>query len=180
MAVHPGCLVAAVLMLALQAGSATVLDALRYERASIASGQVWRLVSGQFIHLGWAHCLLNLGGLAMLATILPAAVRVGRCCLALGTLIGLVMFFTMPGLQHYAGFSGILYGLAVVALLPRAPKEPAVAVVLAALAVRALWPWMGGGNADAAAWLGAPPLAAAHLAGLAAGALVLVVRRTAA
>jgi len=52
---------------------------LRYERAAIAGGEVWRLVSCHFVHLGWAHCLLNVGGVAALATILPSPLRAWRC-----------------------------------------------------------------------------------------------------
>ncbi|MGN7100432.1 rhombosortase [Ralstonia holmesii] len=173
--VHPGFLAAALLMLALQAGGVTIADTLRYERAAIASGEVWRLISGHFVHFNWAHCLLNVGGLIVLAVILPASLCVWRCCLWLAASIGLVLFLALPGLQHYAGFSGIAYGLAVVALLPRVPDEPIAAVVLFALVARALWQWLDTGNADAMPWLGAPPLAAAHLAGLAAGALLLCI-----
>lgn len=170
---HPGFLAAALLMLALQAGGATVADALRYERAAIASGEVWRLVSGHFVHLGWTHCVLNAGGLIALAAILPASLHAWRCSLLLATFVGLVLFASLPGLQHYAGFSGINYGLAVLALLPRARAEPAASVVLTILVARAIWQWLGGDSAEAAVWLGAPPLAAAHLAGLAAGVLML-------
>ncbi|UBM08332.1 rhombosortase [Cupriavidus metallidurans] len=171
--VHPGFLAVALLMLALQAGGATIADALRYERSAIASGEVWRLVSGHFVHLGWTHCLLNVGGVVALAAILPAPLRAWRCCLLLATIIGLALFATLPSLQHYAGFSGVNYGLAALALLPRARAEATAALVLGALIVRALWQWLGGGGAADAAWLGAPPLAAAHLAGLASGAAIL-------
>lgn len=175
--VHPGFLAVALLMLALQAGGATVADALRYERAAIVSGEVWRLISGHFIHFNWAHCLLNVGGLVVLAVALPGSIRAWRCCLWLATWIGFALFLALPGLEHYAGFSGIEYGLVVVAWLPRIRDEPIAAVVLFALLVRACCQWLGTGNADAAAWLGAPPLAAAHLAGLVAGVLLLCIER---
>ncbi|EPX96804.1 MULTISPECIES: rhombosortase [Ralstonia] len=173
--VHPGFLAAALLMLVLQARGATVVDALRYDRAAILNGEVWRLVSGHFVHLTWVHCLLNVGGLVALAAILPASLRAWRCCVVLATLIGLMLFAALPGLQYYAGFSGINYGLAALALLPRARGEAIAAVVLATLLGRAVWQWFGGVNVEAVAWLGAPPLAAAHLAGLAVGALMLCV-----
>jgi len=169
---HPGFLAVAVLMLVLQAGGAGVADALRYERAAIASGELWRLVSGHFVHLGWTHCLLNVGGVAALAMILPAPLRAWRCSALLGMFIGLALFAMLPGLNHYAGFSGINYGLAALALLPRARGEAVAALVLAALVARAVWQSLDGGSAADAAWLGAPPLAAAHLAGLAGGAMI--------
>jgi rhomboid family GlyGly-CTERM serine protease len=134
---------------------------------------VWRLISGHFVHLGWTHCLLNVGGVVALAAILPAPLRAWRCCLLLAAFIGFILFAALPGLQHYAGFSGVNYGLAVLALLPRARGEAIAALVLATLVGRAFWQWLGGEDLEAAAWLGAPPLAAAHLAGLAVGSAML-------
>ncbi|WP_232346393.1 rhombosortase [Cupriavidus sp. USMAA2-4] len=170
--VHPGFLAIAVLLLALQAGGPAVAAALRYERAAIAGGELWRLLSGHFVHLGWAHCLLNAGGLLALAAILPAPLRAGRCCLLLGGAIGIALFAALPDLQRYAGFSGINYGLATLALLPRCRGEAVAALLLAALVARAAWQWLADGGAADAAWLGAPPLAAAHFAGLAGGAVL--------
>ena len=38
-------------------------EALSYQRDRITSGALWRLLSGHWVHLGWAHLLLNLAGL---------------------------------------------------------------------------------------------------------------------
>ena len=132
------------LLLALQAGGPAVAAALRYERAAIAGGELWRLLSGHFVHLGWAHCLLNAGGLLALAAILPAPLR-GRCCLLLGGAIGIALFATLPDLQRYAGFSGINYGTATLALLPRCRGE-----AVAACCWQRWWPGRGNGWPTAA------------------------------
>ncbi|HEY4213554.1 MAG TPA: rhombosortase [Steroidobacteraceae bacterium] len=40
--------------------------ALRYERAGLAGGQLWRLVTGHFIHLDFEHATLNSLGLILM------------------------------------------------------------------------------------------------------------------
>lgn len=32
---------------------------------AVLGGQPWRLLSAHTVHLGWAHCLVNAGGLAL-------------------------------------------------------------------------------------------------------------------
>jgi len=50
---------------ALALGGQTVTEALRYQRGAILDGQWWRLISGNLVHLGWSHLLLNLAGLIL-------------------------------------------------------------------------------------------------------------------
>ena len=40
--------------------------ALRYERAALASGQLWRLITGHLVHLDLRHALVNTLGLALM------------------------------------------------------------------------------------------------------------------
>ena len=51
----------------LQLGGDATREALAYERTALGSGELWRLVSGHFVHLGWSHMALNLAGLALVA-----------------------------------------------------------------------------------------------------------------
>src|SRR5215831_9945936 len=41
-------------------------EALRYERAGLAAGQLWRLVTGHFVHLSLEHAALNSLGLVLM------------------------------------------------------------------------------------------------------------------
>ena len=40
--------------------------ALEYRRSALLQGQVWRLVTGSFVHLGWDHLLRDLLGLFLI------------------------------------------------------------------------------------------------------------------
>ncbi len=87
---------------------------LRYDRAAIASGQLLRLVSGHGVHLGLAHYLLNVVGLALVWYLVGAAFSVTHWLLIIASgvvLIDLGLWFLMPGLDWYVGLSGILHGM---------------------------------------------------------------------
>jgi rhomboid family GlyGly-CTERM serine protease len=164
------------LMLALQAGGEPVYDALRYERAAVLGGQPWRLLSAHAVHLGWAHCLLNVGGLALCAA-LAAGTRSWRAwaaaivVLALG--VGLALLAASPQATNYAGLSGVLYGLFVWVLAPRAWRGDRVAwILLAALVARIGWQMVDAPSHAQRALIGGEVLVEAHLYG-ALGALVL-------
>lgn len=82
--------------------------------ASVLRGEVWRLVSPIFIHMGWVHLVFNM---LMLVSVGAAVERViGSWAIAL-LVLGLAVISNTaeavfgPGL-HFGGMSGVLYGLA--------------------------------------------------------------------
>ena len=89
---------------------------LRYERAAIATGAWWRLLTGHLVHLGWTHALLNMVGLAIVGLLVGSALSgrlwvLGLILCALGTSAGLWWF--APSTEWYVGLSGVLHGLLV-------------------------------------------------------------------
>ena len=82
--------------------------------ASVLRGEVWRLISPIFIHMGWVHLVFNM---LMLVSVGAAVERViGSWAIAL-LVLGLAVISNTaeavfgPGL-HFGGMSGVLYGLA--------------------------------------------------------------------
>ncbi|WP_423739656.1 rhomboid family intramembrane serine protease [Cupriavidus basilensis] len=67
------------------------------------AGEAWRLLSCHFVHLGWAHCLLNVAGLLMLAAILPARVRAWHVVPPLATMTGLLLVAGEAGAAPLCG-----------------------------------------------------------------------------
>lgn len=95
---------------------------LAYDRGAVAAGQLWRLLSASFVHLGWYHLVLNLVGLLIFVLLcrqrLPAWSWLLRfASLALAVTLGLFLF--APRWQGYVGLSGVLHGLFLLGLLPR-------------------------------------------------------------
>jgi rhomboid family GlyGly-CTERM serine protease len=84
---------------------------LRYDRAAIEHGEVWRLFTGNFVHLGLGHLLEDMAGLVLLWLLYedvlpgwrtPAVVCAGSLAVGLGLLIG------DPHVDWYVGISGAL------------------------------------------------------------------------
>ncbi|SIQ51090.1 rhombosortase [Pseudacidovorax sp. RU35E] len=156
-------------MLALQAGGEPMYEALRYDRVRVLEGQAWRLLSAHAVHLGWAHCLMNAGGLALCAA-LGAGQRSARAwaaaitALALG--VGALLMVASPATRDYAGLSGVLYGLFIWVLAPRAWRGDRWAWIgLLAVVARLGWQLVQGPAGMHSAWMGGEVMVEAHLYG---------------
>jgi rhomboid family GlyGly-CTERM serine protease len=90
---------------------------LPYDRGLIADGQVWRLISSNFIHLGWGHLILNGCGLLVMAWLFAEERRTVQwfvdlmiCSFATGA----GLYLMNPEILRCVGLSGALHGLFVV------------------------------------------------------------------
>jgi rhomboid family GlyGly-CTERM serine protease len=109
-------LVVAVLMAALQALPDDWRATLRYDRDALAAGEAWRIMTANFIHLGWNHLFLNMAGFLVIGWLfadeVPAStwfVVLLTCCVA--SSLGLYWF--TPDAYWVVGMSGALHGLFV-------------------------------------------------------------------
>lgn len=147
-------------------------DTLMYQRDQIASGEVWRILTGSLVHTNYWHVAINLAGLWLLVLITPAALSIGRILL-LGCCVGLGLWLLTPGLIWYVGFSGILYGLFAHAGIRLLLTQEwfAALVILAGICGKTLWDWSQGGHSATAGLIDAPIIYAAHAYGLFGGLL---------
>lgn len=151
---------------------------LRYEREAIAAGQLWRLISGHLVHLGWLHLALN--GIALWVIVAgfgganqprPLRMSVALFSLMLGVSLGL--FFSNPALDWYVGLSGVLHGLLVLAAFWWLELRVRV-VLLVGLLLKLGWEQLRGGGSVTGLDLGGAVVTDAHLYGVATAALLLV------
>lgn len=81
--------------------------------------QPWRILTAHWVHVGWLHCLLNVVALWCLPLIFPEikakALIIGS--MGLPCVLSLIFYFFYPDLSAYAGFSGVLHGLYMLAAL---------------------------------------------------------------
>lgn len=91
-------------------------DLLEFHRYKIATGEIWRIFTGQFVHANPTHLLLNIVGIGFI-WLLHAEHRsqsqyyIHTAFLALWTGLGIWLF--VPDIKVYTGLSGLLHGVIV-------------------------------------------------------------------
>lgn len=104
---------------------------LRYDRSLIEAGQWWRLLTCNFVHLGWWHWFLNEMGLLVLVLLCPqplSAMVWGRRLLLISIGMSLGLYFFVPKMGSYVGMSGVIHGLFVLGLLPQVLKKDLISL----------------------------------------------------
>jgi rhomboid family GlyGly-CTERM serine protease len=136
-------------------------ELLQYDRARVADGELWRLLTGQTVHWSVQMTLMDLGALLLLGSWLENRHRRRAVALALGlaaVLTAAALPLLLRGLELYRGSSGAASALFVLASLDamRPPARPGPrGLALGALflfGAKIAWEASGG-----------PPLAAGEL-----------------
>ena len=143
---------------------------LRYDRAAVAAGEWWRLFSGNFVHLGYWHLLLNVLSLALLMLLCPERLSVAewlRRLLVIGTGMSVCLYYFAPEVRTYVGLSGLVYGLFALGLGRQALRRDEIAVAcLVFLAARVTWELVIGAPASETELIGGGVVAKSHLYGI--------------
>ncbi|MDO6459321.1 rhombosortase [Granulosicoccaceae sp. 1_MG-2023] len=150
-------------------------DSLRFDRTAIGMGQWWLLLSGNFVHLGLSHWLMNMSGLAMIALLFWRLYSLPQWLLIITAScagVGLGLYYLNPELRWYVGFSGALHGLMIAGALADLRRYPLSGSVLLALVIAKLgWEQVMGSVPGSAAMAGGHVVVDAHLYGALSGAL---------
>lgn len=131
-------LLLALLMLAAQLAGDAGRQWWGLNRDAVAAGEFWRLLTGNFVHLGWYHWLLNSLGLLLLVLLCPEPIRGWiwvRRLLLLSLAVGAGIYLWVPQIQNYAGLSGVLHGLFILGLAPQALRRDPIAIACLLLLV---------------------------------------------
>ena len=150
-------------------------DWLSYQRAAIAQGEIWRLLSGHLVHLGTSHLLLNLAGL-LLVWYLVGSVFSWTQWLIVGMIsivgIDLGFWFLQPQLEWYVGLSGVLHGILVAGIVG-AIRTGRLEILVLAVAVTAklVYEQIAGPLPGSEQTTGGTVIIAAHAYGAFSGAI---------
>ena len=159
----------------LASGGIAVRNDLAWDRDVIAAGELWRLLSGHFVHLGWSHLLLNLAGLALVAWLVGGRFS-WRRWLLIGAIsvaaIDIGFWFLYPNLGWYVGLSGMLYGLLIAGLLAGVLQRDREAIILSVFIVAKIaWEQLMGPLPGSESTTGGRVIVEAHLYGALGGLL---------
>jgi len=103
----------AIVLLSGFAGRAGI-DLLAYQRDAIGAGELWRLLSGHWVHFDPHHALLNALGLALLWMLFARDLRPAHWLLVIGASIAAIdagLWWLDPDVGWYVGASGWLHGV---------------------------------------------------------------------
>lgn len=149
---------------------------LRFDRAAIASGSWWLLLTGNFVHFGPGHLLMNLLGLALIYSLVWDNFNIWQWLLiivtaSIGVGVGLYLFDT--DIHWYVGFSGTLHGLIIAGTLADFKRFPGQAALLLVVVVAKLaWEQWAGSLPGSESLAGGSVAVNSHLFGAITGAVV--------
>jgi len=149
---------------------------LRFDRGAIAAGHWWLLLSGNLVHFGPAHLLMNLGGLALVYTLVWQnfnAIEWITIIVLTSLGVGLGLYWRDPDIFWYVGFSGTLHGLIIAGTFGDFRRFPVqAALLLALITAKLVWEQIGGSLPGSAAMAGGDVAVNAHLYGALSGTAV--------
>lgn len=163
-------LVLMVLILLLGLGGETARAALRFDRAAIDAGQWWRLLTCNFVHLGWWHLFLNEMGLLVLLLLCPERLSPwvwARRVVLIGLGMSAGIYYLVPNQNWYVGMSGAIHGLFLLGLGRQivAQRDLIAAGCLAYLVGKIAWEMVVGVPVSDEAAIGGSVLVESHLYG---------------
>jgi rhomboid family GlyGly-CTERM serine protease len=145
---------------------------LRYERAQLALGQWWRLLTAHLVHLDLRHALLNSVGLTLMWALFARDFTPRHwlvVLLAAAAAIDAGLWFGDSTVQWYVGSSGVLHGVMAAGALAHIRRGERDGWILAALlAVKLLYEQRHGALPFSG---GDPVVVDAHLWGVLGGGL---------
>ncbi|MGA9854192.1 MAG: rhombosortase [Gammaproteobacteria bacterium] len=162
--------------LLLNMGGDPVRQALEYDRSAILHGQVWRVFTGNFVHLGWEHVGEDMAGYVLLYLLLEDVLPGWRCPLLvlLGSLgVGIGILLGDPGLQWYMGVSGALNTLWIAGAMLLMRQRDWIGWLLAVfLSLKLIYEQLQGPLPWSVSTTGGPVAVDAHLYGTFAGVIL--------
>ncbi len=146
---------------------------LRYQFGWWGDSEYWRSFTAHWVHANWSHFLLNAAGLILCMTITSPKWSSWRwIAYNFYLAIGISALFTLrnPELRWYVGYSGILFGIYLLAAIDLYARDRIVAFLLgAAIVSKVVLEQTSDINITTEDMIGVPVVIDAHLYGLLLG-----------
>ena len=145
-------------------------ETFRYEHNWLENAEYWRILSAHWVHVNWIHFVLNAAGLLLCLTIaLPVwtikAWLLYQFILALG--ISFLFTFNNPDLGWYAGYSGVLFGVFLLAAFDLYRRDKLISVLLGGgIVTKIVLEQSSDLNLTSSDIIGTPVIVDAHLYGV--------------
>jgi len=153
----------------------------RYQFDWYQSGHYWRLLSAHWAHTNWIHFLLNATGLILCMSIAsPGWTIIRWLSYQLILALGISFLFTLfnPELNWYLGYSGVLYGIFLLAAIDLYPRDRLIGFLLgAAIVIKITLEQTSDINLTSSDIIGSPVIVDAHFYGVVLAAAIALLNR---
>lgn len=146
-----------------------------FDRAAIANGEIWRLLTCHFVHSGLNHLIMNAIASSLIMPFVRSFKRIIILLAFLCPLIATGIWIFLPHVSLYCGASGLLNGVLCWAFLVHWRKEPHWSyglIFLGAIIKTVLEIAEKQSVFNFYQW---PPLPESHLIGMAAAGMLILV-----
>jgi rhomboid family GlyGly-CTERM serine protease len=135
-------------LLALAATGDAGRELLRYDRAALAHGELWRLLSAHLVHLDFHHALLNCAGLVLMWALFARDYSLRQWLGIVAATVAAIdagLWFLDSTVLWYVGSSGALHGIMAAGALAHLKRGEGDGWILAAflLAKLGFEHWVG-------------------------------------
>jgi rhomboid family GlyGly-CTERM serine protease len=153
-------------------------QALRFDRERIIEGAWWRMLSANFIHLGWNHYVLNMVGAALVFALFGASVSAREwlgVIVITSVAIALTVLALNENINWYVGLSGTLHGMFTYGAVAELRHARLFAsLLLLGAGAKLLWEQIVGSLPGTAETVGGEVIVDAHLYGALAGLFLAI------
>ncbi len=169
-------LTTAIIALLLAVFHDTINPVFAYDRSLILSGELWRLLTGNFMHTNWMHFGLNMGGLGLIWLVYSdLATFRWQLSFLLLPLLGctLLLLAFSPDMERYVGLSGGLHGTIVAFGLADFRKNRLLSILLViGVSVKLIYEQLYGSSESIEQLIAANVAVDAHLWGAISGLIL--------
>lgn len=95
-------------------------SALALDRENVTQGQIWRLVTANWVHFGWPHTLMNISAFLLCSFAFFSEWKLSRfitLIFLIQIFVGVGIYLFNPEYAVYAGLSGAIHGYIVAGIL---------------------------------------------------------------
>ncbi|MDH5356635.1 MAG: rhombosortase [Gammaproteobacteria bacterium] len=153
----------------------------RYQQNWMDNGEYWRILSAHWVHVNWKHFFLNVAGLLLCLSIARPGWSSTRWLLyQFYFALGISFLFTLlnPQLDWYVGYSGILYGIFLLAAIDLFRRDRLIALLLGvAIVTKIMLEQTSELNLTTSDMIGSPVIVDAHLYGVILAILIAIMNR---
>lgn len=110
--------------------------ALRYDREALGQGQLWRLLTAHWVHLGLRHALINILGFALMWALFVRDYSARQWLLIVFAALAAIdagLWLWDSTVRWYVGSSGVLHGILAAGTVANLKRREAQGLLLAAL-----------------------------------------------